>query len=446
MWSNQAENRRKDMEQGQKPQRKWQISFFAIWTGQQLSLISSAVAEFALVWWLTKTTGSATVLTMATAIAVLPWVIGGPFAGALVDRWNRRMVMIVADGVIALVSAWLAILFWIDAMQFWHVYIILFLRALGGMFHVPAMMASTSLMVPQEHLPRVSGLNQAINGALGIIAPPLGALLLSLLPLHAIMGLDVATAAIAITLLLFAHIPQPPQTVPAGDALPGKPSLWADLREGVRYLWSWPGMVGVCALAMLLNFLLSPTFALLPMLVVKDLGGEAMQLGWLNSAWGIGVIVGGLALGVWGGFRRRIITMLVGDIGLGVGVLIVGVTPAALFPLMLVGMFVGAVMNAMSNGTANALMQQVVAPDKQGRVFMLIGSLTSVTQPISLAIAGPVADAFGVRAWVIAAGVVAIAIGVGSFFVPVLMRLEDDPNQPAPAQERATVSVTTQVI
>jgi len=274
------------MGNAQQPQQKWQIQFFTIWTGQQLSLISSAVAEFALVWWLTTTIGSATVLTMATLIAVLPWVVGGPFAGALVDRWNRRAIMIVADGVIALVSAWLAFLFWIGAMQFWHAYIILFLRAIGGMFHLPAMMASTSLMVPQEHLPRVSGLNQAIQGALSIAAPPAGALLLALLPLHAIMGLDVVTAAIAIFSLLFVYIPQPPKAAPATDVSPGKPSLWADLREGGRYLWNWPGRVGVCVLAMMLNFLLSPTFALLPILVAKDLGGDALQLGWLNSAWG----------------------------------------------------------------------------------------------------------------------------------------------------------------
>ena len=110
--------------------------------------------------------------------------------------------------------------------------------------------------------------------------------MLALLPLHAIMGLDVVTAAIAIFSLLFVYIPQPPKAAPATDVSPGKPSLWADLREGGRYLWNWPGMVGVCVLAMMLNFLLSPTFALLPILVAKDLGGDALQLGWLNSAWG----------------------------------------------------------------------------------------------------------------------------------------------------------------
>lgn len=405
---------------------RWQIPFFTIWTGQQLSLVGSSLAQFALVWWLTKTTGSATVLAVGELISVLPWVVGGPFAGALVDRWNRRVVMIVADSIIALVSAWLAYLFWRGDVQFWHVYVILAARALGGMFHVPAMMASTSLMVPQAHLPRVSGLNQAIQGALNVVSPPLGALLLAVLPMPAIMSIDVITAVMAIGPLLFVFVPQPQKAVPAAGGLGAQSSLWTDMRAGARHLWSWPGMVGVCILAMMLNFLLSPAFALLPLLVAKDLGGDALQLGWINSACGVGMVAGGLVLSVWGGFRRRIVTILVGDIGLGIGILVVGITPAAIFPLALAGMFFGSLMNAMCNGAAHALMQQIIAPEMQGRVFMLIGSLTSAMTPLGMAIAGPVADAVGVRTWFIMAGVVSICLGLGSFCVPVMMRLEEN--------------------
>jgi DHA3 family macrolide efflux protein-like MFS transporter len=157
------------------------IPFFTIWAGQAFSLVGSQVVQFALVWWLTQLTGSATVLATASLVALLPEIVLSPIAGAYVDRWNRRIVMIVADGLIALASLWLAYLFWIGATQVWHVYVILAIRAVGGSFHWPAMQASTSLMVPKEQLTRVAGLNQTLKGVLNIACPPLGALLLAIM-------------------------------------------------------------------------------------------------------------------------------------------------------------------------------------------------------------------------------------------------------------------------
>ena len=422
------------MEHTEQRQSRWQIPFFTIWTGQQLSWIGSVLAQFALVWWLTETTGSATVLAMGTLISLLPQVILGPFVGALVDRWNRRVVMLVSDSVIALASACLAYLFWADAMQIWHVYVVMLVRALGGTFHWPAMQASTTLMVPKEHLPRVAGLNQAMGGAVNVISPPLGALLLQVLPLHAIMGIDVATAAFAIVPLFFVHIPQPQQT----EAATGKPSLWADVREGFRYALGWPGLMAVCLMAMLLNLLISPAMSLMPLLVTDHFKGQALQLGWMNSSWGIGLLLGGLLLGVWGGFKRRVVTMLMGIIGLGAGVLLVGLTPAAVFPLALAGLFFGAVMNSLCNGSAFALLQEVVAPEMQGRVFTLTMSLCSAATPIGMAITGPLADEIGVRALYVIGGVAQILIGAGGFFIPAIMQLEN--NNGHAAVSEATVS------
>jgi DHA3 family macrolide efflux protein-like MFS transporter len=425
------------METTEQHQPKWQIPFFTIWTGQQLSWIGSALAQFALVWWLTETTGSATVLAIGTLLSMLPMVVLGPFVGALVDRWNRRVVMLVADGVIALASAWLGYLFWTDAMQIWHVYLVTLVRAIGGAFHWPAMAASTSLMVPEKHLPRVAGLNQTMGGAVNIISPPLGALLLKLLPLHGIMAIDVITAAFSIAPVLFISIPQPRRTLAPTDA-EGKATLWADVRQGFRYVWSWPGLLAVAGLAMVLNFLISPAMSLMPILVTSHFNGEAFQLGWMNSAWGIGLVLGGMILGVWGGFRRRIVNVLMGIVGLGVGILLVGLTPATAFPLALAGLFFGAVMNSMCNGSAHALLQQVVTPEMQGRVFMLVMSLCNAATPLGMAIGGPVADAVGVRTLYVVGGVAQILLGAGGFLVPAIMHLED--NHRAPAVEETLVA------
>ncbi|RLD03093.1 MAG: MFS transporter, partial [Chloroflexota bacterium] len=139
------------------PQKKWAVPFFTIWTGQAISLLGSQMVQFSLIWWLTKTTESATVLTTATLVGILPSVVLGPFVGALVDRWNRRKILIIADSSIAFVTLILVYLFSIELVEIWIIYLMLFLRALGGGFHGPAMAASTSLMVPDEHLTRIQG-------------------------------------------------------------------------------------------------------------------------------------------------------------------------------------------------------------------------------------------------------------------------------------------------
>ncbi len=172
-------------------------------------MLGSHLVQFPLVWWLTETTGSATALAVATMMALLPQVFFSPIAGALVDRWNRRKVMMVADGVIALVVVVLAVLYALDAVQVWHIYLLMLIRAAGGAFHWPAMQASTTLMVPEKHLSRVVGLNQTLSGMANIVSPPLAALLFSILPMQSILAIDVGTAALAITPLFFIYVPQP---------------------------------------------------------------------------------------------------------------------------------------------------------------------------------------------------------------------------------------------
>jgi len=175
----------------------WAPKFFTIWTGQAFSLIGSAPVQFALVCWITKSTDSATVLANATLMALLPQILLGPFIGALVDRWNRRLIMILADTDIAAATGILIFLFATGRVQVWQIFFILLVRSLGGAFHSPAMTASTSLMVPKQHLARLSGMNQTLQGMLSIFAPPLGAMLIGLLPMQGVLAIDIGTAAIA---------------------------------------------------------------------------------------------------------------------------------------------------------------------------------------------------------------------------------------------------------
>jgi len=418
--------------------------FLVIWIGNAVSLLGSQLVQFALIWWLTQTTGSATVLAMASLVGLMPQIVLGPFAGVLVDRWNRRVTMLAADSAVAIATVVLAYLFWIGAAQVWHVFIILFVRALAGTFHWPAMMASTSLMVPKVHLTRLQGLNQMLNGGLNIVAAPLGALLLAVLPLQGILGIDVVTALCAIIPLLLIPIPQPDRRPEGESAVPFRTAFWTDMRQGLRYMRGWPGLLVLTAMAMLIKVLLTPAFALLPLLVTDYFNGDALQLGILEAAVGIGIVLGGLLLGIWGGFRRRILTTLLGLTGMGLGLLLVGLTPASMFALAVAGVLWVGLTVALIDGPLLAILQASVAPEIQGRVFMLFGSLINSTGPLGLLIAGPLADVMGIQVWFVAAGLVTILMAGAGFFIPALLNIEER-GAPARALEEAGISVGTAV-
>jgi DHA3 family macrolide efflux protein-like MFS transporter len=395
--------------------------FLVLWTGQALSLIGSMAVQFALIWWLTQQTGSAAVLAMAALLGLLPTVALGPVIGVLVDRWDRKRVMLAADGMVALASLVLAFLYFAGGATTGIVLLILFLRGLGGAFHSPAMLASTSLMVPSEHLTRIQGLNQLLQGGITIVSAPLGALLVGLLPMTGVMLIDVATAVFAIAPLLFIRVPRPRRA--AGAAREAASSIWSEMRAGLRYLVERRGHMSLVVMAATINLCLVPAFSLLPLLVSGELDGNALQLGWISSAFGFGMIAGGIALGAWGGTRRRILTVLPALVGLGVGVAALGLAPAyapAVAAILVVGLLV-----PMANGPIQAILQATIAADYQGRVFTLMGSIAGATAPLGLLLAAPIAEMVGVRAWYLAGGLSCIAMGVAGFLLPSLMRIEE---------------------
>jgi DHA3 family macrolide efflux protein-like MFS transporter len=413
---------------------KWANRFFTIWSGQALSLFGSALVQFALIWWLTQKSGSATVLAIATLVGMVPQIVLGPFAGALVDRWNRRLIMIFADATIAIFSLLLAYLFWSGTVQIWHIYAVMAIRALGGAFHFPAMSASTPLMVPKEQLTRINGLNQALQGVNSLVAPPVGALLLNILPTQAILLIDVGTAMLAILPLLFISIPQPQQLAVQQEQMK-KPSLVQDIRDALTYIRSLPGFTAIIFMALFLNFLLVPTTALTPLLITKHFGKGAIELGLMESVMGAGIIVGGVLLTIWGGFKKKIVTSLIGIVGLGVAVMLIGFAPSKLFWLAIVGSTLLGLMISVANGPMGALFQTVVRPDMQGRVMSLLHSGATAISPLGLLIAGPFSDWLGIRVWFWTGGILCVLIGIAAFFRPVIMNVEGNPETSQPAAE-----------
>ena len=187
----------------------WAVRYFTLWTGQALSLLGSQLVQFAIIWYLTTSTNSATTLAFASMMGLLPQVLLSPFIGTWVDRGNRRLIMIAADSTVAVTTIFLATAFALGVVETWHIYLALFIRAVAGGFHEFAFGASAVMLVPKEQLARVQGFNQALYGALNILSAPLGAFLLAILPMQGILAIDVSTALIAVAILFFIHIPQP---------------------------------------------------------------------------------------------------------------------------------------------------------------------------------------------------------------------------------------------
>lgn len=394
-------------------------AFLAIWTGQAISVFGSELVEFALIWYLTVRSGSAVVLTLATLIQILPRTVLGPFLGVWVDQWNRRYVMQIADALTASVTILLATLFHLGLVQIWHIYVLLFAGALGQTMHASAFTASTTLMVPENQLTRIGGLNQVLVGATSILGPPVGALLIATLPIQGILSIDVATAIVAVASLFFVRIPQPERSTTGG-----RPSMWRDVKSSFTYVWSWRGLAIVTGVSMVLNFMFVPAFSLLSLIVFEHFQGSALQLGWMEAAFGIGMLAGGALLGTWGGFERRINTMIVGVGLLGLMMVVIGTVPANRIFLAIGAMFLVGVGLALDNGAAQALFQVLIVPDMQGRVFAALRALRTLMSPLGLALAGPFTDVFGIRSWMLCAGTCVTTVVAAMRFIPEVANIE----------------------
>ncbi len=386
---------------------------------QALSLIGSKLVQFSLIWWLTSISHSATVLAIASIMTVLPKVLIGPISGAYIDRWNRKIIMIVADAIVAFITIGLVLLYVSNLIHIWHVYLGIFLRSLLDTFQWTAMQAATSIMIPNKNLSQVAGLNQSLNAISNIIAPPLGALLLSFMPIQNILVIDIGTAPFAIVPLFLITLPK---LTHSKEEL--KQSLLFRIREGIRFLWNWKGLRWIIIIAMIINFLTIPAFSLLPIHVKEFFNKGVIELAYLETSYGMGIILGGFTLGIKGGFKRRVVTALFA-LGLtGFGLILFGLTPSNLFIMAIASLFLSVFTYTITNGIIFAILQSIVPPEIQGRVFTLLVSLSTGVAPLGLIISGPIADTFGVSFWYVLAGILILASSAASLFIPAIRYIE----------------------
>lgn len=291
-------------------------------------------------------------------------------------------------------------------------------RAIGQAFHFPAMQATIPLIVPARHLVRISGLTQMFQGIINIAAPPAGALLISIFPMQSVLAIDIVTAAVAITCLAVVTIPK---TIRSLESITS--SVIKEMKQGFHYIWSWKGLRILMILSALLNLFLIPPFTLLPIMVTTHLSGDVLKLGWLEAAFGVGVILGGLILGAWGGFKKSMVTVLLGVAVSGAAVIALGFTSISLFMLGVAACFIIGAGLTFANAPIIAIMQKTIANDMQGRVFSLLGAIGAAATPLGLIIAGPLADSFGISILYFIAGIATLLLCVSAAFIPSVMNL-----------------------
>ena len=360
-------------------------TFLIIWFGQLISIIGSGLTSFALGVYIYQRTGAATQLALALVAASVPNLVLLPFAGALVDRWDRRWVLILSDTGAALVTLTLWALLASGRLEVWHVYAGNALASALGAFQRPAYMAVPTLLVPKKQFGRVGGLMQLADAVSIVVAPLAAGFLIAVIRIQGVFLVDFATFLFAVSTLLVVRIPRP---APQPGAAAGRGSLLRQAAFGWGYLRARRGLMGMLILFAIVNFALGFYSALFTPLVLSRFGAEV--LGSLLSISGLAMFAGSLVMSAWGGTQRKIFTVL-GAISLsGLGMGVAGLRPDVL--LLGAGNLFFFALVPIANAASQAIWLAKVAPDVQGRVFAARLMIGSAITPLAYLLAGPLAD------------------------------------------------------
>ncbi|MCP5015770.1 MAG: amino acid adenylation domain-containing protein [Ketobacter sp.] len=355
--------------------------FFLIAFGQLISLIGTGLTSFALGVWVYQQTGSALDLGLIWLFVGLPGLLAAPIAGAVTDRYDRRWVMICSDTAAAVGTLALAALLWSGNLQLWHIYIAVSIGSIATSFQQPAYIAAIAQIVPKPYLGQANGIAQLGRAAGMLLAPLLGGVLVLTIGLYGIVLIDVITFLFAVTVLLAVRFP------PTLFRRREEPFL-REVVGGWRYVMKRTSLLAMIGFFLVLNFLQSGIRVIItPLILAYD---SATLLGSVTSAQGLGLLLGGLGMGIWGGTRRRAEGMIGFTLLFGVSTMIVGLKPNAIFPI--VGMLGIGIATAFINAHWQALIQTKVGLELQGRVIATNDMLSWSLMPLGFVLAGALAD------------------------------------------------------
>ena len=376
-------------------------AFTFLWFGQIISLIGSAMTWFAFTLWAWEITGKASALATISFFAFLPTVLFSPIAGAFVDRWNRKLVMLLSDLATALGTLIVFLIYTFGDLQIWHIYTVSLLAGFFTAFQYPAYSAAVTTMLSKEDYARAEGMLGSARALSGILAPIFGAALFVRVGLSGIMLIDLATFLFAFTTLLMITIPQATQTE---TGLQSKGTLWQEIGFGFRYIKQKQRLYALTVLFMLAGIFLAIGATLMAPLILSRTQNNESALATVQSTGAVGGIVGGVLLSVWGGTKRRIHNVLLG----GAGACLLGIVWLGLSPTLLlwaIGSFFFAFFEPFVEGGNIAIWQTSVPADVQGRVFSARHLLVQIPYLIGILISGYLAEAGTISITLIFAGI-----------------------------------------
>ena len=408
----------------------WKLKLACVWGGELVSVLTSSILQMGLVWHITLTTNSASMLSLASLAGFLPLALFGTFAGTIVDRLPLKTTLIGADLFIAAVSAVVAMVSLTGALPAWVVMVALFVRAIGSAFHTPAFQALTPLVAPAEHLTRLAGVTQAVQSGGYILGTAVAAVIYPLWGLTAMIALDVAGALFATVAVLAAwlDVGGSGAGATAGERNLGlvaqARALAAETADGYRVLHGYRGLFALLWCGFVFTLVFSPISALFPLMTLDHFGGTTGDAATAEIVFSVGMIAGSALLTATGGFKNRALTVVAATALYGVVTLGAGLLGRGGFVAFLGMSFLMGLSSPFYSGPQTALMQERVPPEYLGRVFGLYGAIMSWALPLGLAFSSLFADAVGAPGWFVGAGAAMVLLACVTWAIPAIRHIE----------------------
>ncbi|WP_195264411.1 MFS transporter [Clostridium sp. 1001275B_160808_H3] len=380
-------------------QNDWKKNSILFLTSQTISLFGSMLVQYAITWYITLTTQSGAMMTISIICGFLPSFFISPFAGVWADRYNRKMLIVISDSLIAISTLILAIIFLLGYDSPWMLFLVLAIRSLGTGVQTPAVGSFIPQIVPENKLSKINGINSSIQSLTMLICPMLSGALLSIATIETIFFIDVITAMIAVfTLLIFLKVKAHSKALEAQHN-----SYFDDMKEGVKYIKNHSYVKKFFLFCTIFFILAAPISFLTPLQVTRSFGNDIWRLTAIEITFSVGMMVGGIIMASWGGFKNRVYTMILSTGIIGLGTFLLGVIP--IFWLYLAIMAIVGVAMPIFNTPSTVLLQEKVEPDFQGRVFGVLGMISSIMMPAGMMIFGPLADVIKIEWLLIITGI-----------------------------------------
>ena len=395
--------------------QNWKKSITLFLGGQTISLFGSALVQYAIMWYITLTTQSGIMMTISIICGFVPTFFLSPFGGVWADRYNRKLLIISADSMIAIATLILAILFLNGYDSMWLLFVISAIRAIGTGIQTPAVGAILPQIVPGDQLTKVNGANGSIQALVMLLAPIASAGLLSITTIEVIFFIDVITAVIAVLiLLLFLKVPLHEKAQEAHTT-----GYFSDFKAGLSYINHHAFLKKFFIFFAMFLILAAPAAFLTPLQVTRSFGANEWYLSAIEIAFSIGMMIGGIVIASWGGFKNKTHTMTISAFGFGIGTILLGIVPV--FWIYLIVMAIVGVVMPMFNTPATVLLQEKVEPDYLGRVFGVLTMISTSVMPLGMLIFGPLADIVAIEWLLIGTGVLLFLLGFFLLGSKVLM-------------------------